>query len=160
MNRRQMVVLPAVALAASRGFAETQGAVVSTTGSVTNSHKAIAHYSRPKSYYTIPKNARKQAKYISFLTTVLSLAPNQQADAASIFASASTSDAALKKQIKVIRQSLGESVRANDSAGMSKTAVAIGNLVSQRHVIGANANAAVFQLLTADQQAKLNQIRS
>jgi hypothetical protein len=161
MNRRQMVILPGVAaLAASRGFAQTEEKAVNRSSSGTLSHKAVSHYSRPKGFYTIPKNDAKQAKYLSFLTTMLSLTSSQRSQAASIFSSASASDAILKKSLKTARQSLGESVRNIDAAAINKTSTAIGTLAGQRHTIGASANAAFFQLLTADQQAKLNQFRS
>jgi Spy/CpxP family protein refolding chaperone len=160
MNRRQMVVLPGVALAASRGFAQTEQSAASPSSSGTVSHKAVAHYSSPKSSYKIPKSGAKQAKYIGFLTTLLSLAPNQQAQAAAIFANASASDAEAKKNIKAARKHLSETVTNNDSARMQQMSASIGTLAAQRHLIGASANAAFFQLLTADQQAKLNQFRS
>jgi hypothetical protein len=160
MNRRQMVVLPGVALAASRGFAQTEQSASSPSGSGAVSHKAISHYSSPKSSYKIPRSAAKQAKYLGFLTTLLSLAPNQQAEAATIFAKASASDAEARKNIKASRKHLGETVTTNDTAGMQQMAVSIGTLSAQRHLIGASANAAFLQILTADQQAKLNQFRS
>jgi Spy/CpxP family protein refolding chaperone len=159
MNRRQMVVLPGIALAASRGFAQTQQAAVSPA-SGTLSHKALAHYSRLKSFSKVPKSASKQAKYISFLTTHLSLLANQQSQLTSIFADASASHAELKTSIKSTRRTLGQSVKNNDAAAINKTSAAIGTLVAQRHATGAHAYAAFFQLLTADQQAKLAELTS
>jgi|HubBroStandDraft_1064217.scaffolds.fasta_scaffold259767_1 Spy/CpxP family protein refolding chaperone len=161
MNRRQMVILPGIALAASQGFSQSQQtAATPATGSGGLSHKAVAHYSRLKSFYTIPKSEAKQVKYISFLTTLLSLTPNQQTAAANIFATASTSHATVKKSMKAARQSLGEAVKNNDSAGINQNSAAIGTLAGQRHSIGASANAAFFQILSGDQQAKFNQFRS
>jgi len=159
MNRRQMVILPGVALAASRGFTQTLQAAQSPSDSARIlSQKAVAHYSRLKSYSTIPKTPSKQAKYVTFLTTHLSLLQNQQEQAATIFAAASATEAALKKTIKAARRSLADSVQSNDSAGINKAAAAIGTVVAQRHSIGASANAALFQLLTADQRARLSQL--
>ncbi len=155
MNRRQMVVLPGIALAASRGFSQT-----ATADSVSLSHKAVARYGRHKASYTVPKSEAKQAKYIRFLTTLLSLTPNQQTEAASIFAKASATRAELKTTMKTARRTLGESVGNNDNGRIRQSSIAIGTLTAQRHSIGASANAAFFQLLTADQQAKLTQFRS
>ena len=161
MNRRQMVILPGIALAASRGFSQSpQSATTASAGSPSVSHKAIARYSRLKAYYTIPHSAHKQAKYIGFLTTLLSLTPSQQTEAASIFAAADTSHSEAKVSMKAVRQSLGEAVRNNDSSGIARTTVAIGKLATQQHSVGANANAAFFQILTIAQQATLNQFRS
>ena len=155
MNRRQMVILPGVALAASRGFAQT-----SETAAATVSHKALARYSRLKSFSKVPKSEAKQAKYIRSLTTLLSLTPNQQTEAASIFAKASAAVAELKTTRKTARRTLGESVSNNDNGRIRQTSIAIGTLTAQHHSIGAGANAAFFQLLTPDQQAKLTQFRS
>ena len=155
MNRRQMVILPGVALAASRGFSQT-----ATTDSVSLSHKAVARYGRRKASYTVPKSEAKQAKYIRFLTTLLSLTPGQQAEAATIFATASAAVAEVKKNRKSARQTLGQSVSNNDNSRIRQTSIAIGTLTAQHHSIGAGANAAFFQLLTPDQQAKLTQFRS
>jgi Spy/CpxP family protein refolding chaperone len=161
MNRRQMVILPGIALAASRGFSQSQQtAATPATSSGTLSHKAVARYSRLKSFYTIPKSEAKQAKYIRFMTTLLSLTPNQQTAAANIYATASTSHSTVKKGMKAARQSLGEAVKSNDSTGINQSSASIGTLAAQRHSIGASANAAFLQILTSDQQAKLSQFRS
>jgi hypothetical protein len=160
MNRRQMVVLPGIAFAASQGFSQTPEAVSASSRSAATSHKVLAHYSRLKSFSKIPKTAAKQAKYISFLTTHLSLLANQQVETANIFAAASASEAGLKSSMKAARQSLGQAVKSNDIAAITKASAAIGTLVAQRHTIGANANAAFLQLLTSDQQAKLSQLTS
>jgi Spy/CpxP family protein refolding chaperone len=160
MNRRQMVVLPGIAFAASQGFSQTTDAVSASSRSAATSHKVLAHYGRMKAFSKIPKTAAKQAKYISFLTTYLSLLPNQQDQTAHIFATASSSEAALKSSMKAARKSLAQSVKSNNTAGITQAAAAIGTLVAQRHTIGANANAAFFQLLTSDQQAKLSQLNS
>lgn len=161
MNRRQMVVLPGIAaLAVSRGFSQTPDAVSASPRSGVISHKALSHYSSVKSFFTIPKSAAKQTKYINFLTTYLSLLPNQKSQTESIFASATASKAELKTSIKAARQSLSQSVKNNNVGGIGQASAAIGTLVAQRHSIGANANAAFFQLLTGDQQAKLSQLTS
>jgi hypothetical protein len=160
MNRRQMVILPGVALAAAHGFAQAQQPAATSSSSGTLSHKAMARYGRPKYAYKVPQSAAKQAKYISFLTAFLSLSPGQQAEAVSIFAAASTSAVELKPTAKANKRSLGTSAGANDSVGIGQAALAIGKVAAQRHTIGAKANAALYQILTADQQEKLTKFRS
>jgi Spy/CpxP family protein refolding chaperone len=157
-----MVILPGIALAAGRGFAQSQPATTSrAAGSGTLSHKTIAHYSRLKSFSTIPKSEAKQARYVTFLTTLLSLTPNQQTQAASIFATAaSASRDAVKKNMKAARQTLAEAVESNNSAVIGQASATIGSLTAQRHSIGASANASFYQMLTLDQQAKFNQFRT
>jgi len=160
MNRREMVILPGMALAASGLARAQQAAVTPSKSSGGLSHKAIARYGRLKAFYTIPKSEAKLTKYISFLSTLLSLSPAQQTQAAGIFGNASTSHATVKKSMKTVRQSLAEAVRNNDSAGINQTSVAIGTLAAQQHAIGAGANAAFFLMLSGTQQATLNQFRS
>lgn len=159
MNRRQVVMLPGLAaLAAGRGFSKTpQAAGDASTGSATLSHKLIAHYSRLKSFYKIPKTEAKQAKYINFFTTLLALTPDQQQQTAGIFASASAGQAAVKAEMKVLRQNMGRAVTSNNLGGINSAAVTLGTLSAKRHTIGAAANAAFYQILSANQQATLNQ---
>jgi Spy/CpxP family protein refolding chaperone len=157
MNRRSMVILPGIAMAAaSRGFAQAQE---TASGSGKLSHKAIGNITRLKSFSKIPKSAAKQAKYVNFLTVLLSLTENQRTQAAKIYASASASHAAVKQNMKAARQSLSEAVKSNNGVAIGKEAVAIGTLSAQYHAIGANAHATFFQTLTEAQQAKFNQFR-
>jgi Spy/CpxP family protein refolding chaperone len=159
MNRRQMVVLPGIALAAGRGFSQTQRTISPSVYSGTLSRKAEAHFSRLKSFSSVPNSPAKQAKYIGFLSTLLSLTPNQQTQVATIFSAAAASHAPVKKSMKTERESLAEAVKAFDTAGINQTSATIGTLAGQRHQIGANAYAAFFQTLTSDQQARLNDLR-
>jgi len=160
MNRRQMVILPGVALAASRGFAQTQQPAATPATSGVMTRKAMARYAHLKYTYKVPRTAAKQAKYISFLSALLSLSPGQQAETADVFAAASTAAGQLKATAKTHKTSLGTSAAANDSGGISQASLAIGKVASQRHTIDAKANAAFFQILTADQQETLTKFRS
>jgi hypothetical protein len=159
MNRRQMMMIPGVALVAHRGFAQV--AHMSEPGSVRAvphvSHKVLLKFSRPKAISKVPKNEAKSAKYLSSLTTLLSLTSDQQAQAGTIFAAAVTAHAALRTNLKTARTNLGTAIRNNDSAGINQASGAIGNLTAQITAAGANANAAFFQILTPDQQSKLAQ---
>lgn len=159
MNRRQMVVLPGIAFAATRAFAQTDQAI-SATASTTLSHKAMARYSSPKWAYKIPKTEAKQTKYIAFLTAYLGLTGSQQSEAASIFTAARTSTVSVKARAKVARMNLRETVRQNDTAGINSASVTMGTASAQKRALGATANAALFQILAASQQEKLIQLRS
>jgi Spy/CpxP family protein refolding chaperone len=157
MNRRAMVILPGIALAAGSRLAQAQEPP--TAGSGKLSHKAMSKFTRLKSFSSIPKSAAKQAKYVNFFTALLSLTSNQKTQAATIFASAAASHAAVKQNVKAARQALSEAVKANDGAGIVKESAAIGTLKGQYHVIGANAHATFFQILTSEQQARFSQFR-
>jgi Spy/CpxP family protein refolding chaperone len=159
MNRRA-IVTGIAALGAGSAFAQTQQTSATASSGPGLSHKAMSRYSSSKSFYKIPKNAAKQAKYIKFFTKLLSLTPNQQTEAANIFGTATASRVEMKSNVKIARQNLGEAVRGNDGAGINKAAAAIGALATLHHTLGANAQAAFLRTLTPDQQAKLNQFRS
>lgn len=160
MNRRQMVILPGIALVASRAFSQTQSAAPAAPASVTLSKKKLARYSGLKSFYTVPKSAAKQGKYISFLTTLLGLTPSQQTQAASIFASATTAYSTLKQSMKAARRTLAESVQYNDTNGIANATASIGTLVAQHYSIGASTQAALVQTLTFAQRTTLLQSRN
>lgn len=160
MNRRQMVILPGIALAASRAFSQTAGTAPSPVASGTVSRKKLARYGGLKSFYTIPKSAVKQAKYVSFLTSVLALTPSQQTQAASLFASATTAFSTIKQSMKAARRTLAESVQYNDSNGIASATASIGTLAAQHYSVGASAQAAFVQTLTFDQRTTLLQLRN
>lgn len=162
MNRRQMIMLPGAALVAQQ--ASAQIARVSGTGSRAASqrvsHKILLKYDRPKSIAKVPKNGAKAAKYLSSLNTLLELSSTQYQQAEAIFAGAVTAQATVRSGMKFTRQGLTTAIRSNDSASIGQLSAALGTLEGQHTAIGANANAAFFQLLTADQQNKLTQIKS
>ena len=156
MNRRQMFMLPGAALVAHQGLA--QAAQMSQAGPVRASdhvsHKVLLKYSRPKTISKVPKNEAKSAKYLSALTTLLSLTADQQQQATAILAPAVTAHGALRTNLKNARQSLSSAIKNNDSAGINQAAVTIGNLTAQLTAAGANANAALYRILSPDQQSK------
>jgi poly-gamma-glutamate capsule biosynthesis protein CapA/YwtB (metallophosphatase superfamily) len=159
MNRRQMMILPGAALMANRGSAQ----VVQRFGpgferpAQRVSPKVLLKYSRLKAISKVPKTEAKSAKYLSSLTTLLSLSSDQQAQATTVFGAAVTTQAALRKSLKAARESLGAAVMKNDSAGINQASGAIGMLTAQITAAGAKANAAFYQILTPDQQSKLAQ---
>ena len=160
MNRRQMVILPGMALVAGRAFSQTDSTAAAATTPGTLSHKKLARYSSLKSFYKVPKSPAKQIKYISFLTTLLALTPTQQAQATTILAEAATAHKAAKQGMKTARQVLAENVRNTDATGINVASNSIGRFAGQRHAIGAHAHAALMQVLTPGQQTTLNQLRS
>jgi hypothetical protein len=152
-----MVVLPGLALAATSAISKAQ--TTGTTGNAALSHKAVTRYSSLKAAFTVPKPS-KQQKYIVFLTTLLSLTSDQQSQAASLLSGAGIAIAQNKTNAKALRQMLSQAVANNDQAKIRQISVAIGTLTAQRHAIGANANASLYQILSPNQQTALTQFRS
>ncbi|HUJ22074.1 MAG TPA: Spy/CpxP family protein refolding chaperone [Bryobacteraceae bacterium] len=95
---------------------------------------------------------------VNFLTTVLSLTTAQQQQATTIFTTAATAHAAVSSGWKAAHQALNTAVKNNDSAGIEQAATTIGSLTAQRTGNDAKAEAAFYQILTADQQAKWSQL--
>jgi len=159
MNRRQMVLLPGTALLATEAFAQSQSATRTPTslGSLTT-HKALksaTKYGRSKYAYKIPKTPAKQAKYLNFLSALLSLSTTQLQQGANIFATASTSMSPLHAQAQAAHDALSVAIQANDGAAITQASAAIGALSAQRRALGAQANASFYQILTAPQQTTL-----
>jgi Spy/CpxP family protein refolding chaperone len=97
---------------------------------------------------------------INFLTTLLTLTSAQQQQATTIFTSAAANETTLRSNLKTAHDSLTTAIHNNDSAGLEQAATTIGNLTAQTTLAQAKADAAFYQILTPDQQTKLNQIES
>ena len=97
---------------------------------------------------------------VNLLTTVLSLTSNQQTQATTIFTAAAASNMVVRNNLQTARQSLADAVKNNDTAMIDQLSTTIGNLTGQLTSGDAKANAAFYQMLTPDQQTKLNQLKS
>jgi Spy/CpxP family protein refolding chaperone len=97
---------------------------------------------------------------VNFLTTILSLTAAQQQQAMTIFTDAATTALTVRSNLKTAHQSLGNAVKSNDISSIDQVSITIGNLTAQQVSTKAKANAAFYQILTPDQQAKFNQIQS
>jgi Spy/CpxP family protein refolding chaperone len=158
MNRRQMLFGPGAALAVA-GVAEAATNRTPANGVNSATHKVVSSYAGVKSYYTMPKSATKQSKYLTFLTAYLSLTSSQSSQIAGIMSQAAATEQSIHQGLKTARQNLALAVKYNDTANISQAATAMGSLAAQRATAGANANAALYQVLTAEQQTMLNQFR-
>jgi hypothetical protein len=158
-----MVLLPGTALLAGEAFAQSQSdAKASAPTRVLSPHKAMKYsskYGRAKYAYKVPKTAAKQAKYIGFLSTLLSLTPTQQQQANSIFSAAISAKAALRTQVQSAHDALSDAVKSNNATTINHASAAIGALGAQKRALGAQANASFFQILTAAQQNTLTQFQ-
>jgi Spy/CpxP family protein refolding chaperone len=159
MNRRSMVAIPGIAaLAAARAFSETGESVTPGDGSILHaSRKALIKHTGAKSAYKVPKNANKQTKYLNSLTALLSLTSAQNQQIAAVYTGAVATRLSLQASIKTARKSLHTAVKNYDSGSISQSVATLGNLLVQHMSNGAMANAAVYQMLTPEQQTKLSQ---
>jgi Spy/CpxP family protein refolding chaperone len=105
-----------------------------------------------------PDPAKMAQRHIDFLTRQLSLTPQQQQQATSIFGDIATNAKATHDQMRTAHDNLKAAIQKNDSAGIEQAANTIGTLTTQMTVAHAKAQAAFYQILTPDQQAKASQL--
>jgi len=104
--------------------------------------------------------ARHAQHHLAFLTKQLDLTPAQQQQAATIFNNAAGAHTATQANLKTAHDGLNAAVKTNDTAAIDQAAAAIGNLTAQMISAHAKAQAAFFQILTPEQQAKVTQFES
>jgi len=93
---------------------------------------------------------------VQFLTRQLSLTDAQQQQATTIFTNSATAAATVRESLQTARQSLKDAVKANNTATIDQLASTIGGLDGQQTAIDAKADAAFYQILTADQKTKFD----
>lgn len=99
-------------------------------------------------------------RHVQHLTTLLSLTPAQQQQATTIFTNAMNGAASFHTDMKTAHQNLQTAIKNNDQNGITQAATTIGNLTSQMIASHAKAQAAFYQILTPDQQTKMNELES
>jgi Spy/CpxP family protein refolding chaperone len=107
-----------------------------------------------------PGPANRVQHRLSFLTTLLDLTSAQQQQATTIFTASANTEAGLRSNMQTARQSLTAAIRNNDVGTIDQLSNTIGALTAQMTSAQAKADAAFYQILTPDQQAKLAQYDS
>jgi Spy/CpxP family protein refolding chaperone len=107
-----------------------------------------------------PDPAVHMQRHLQHLTNMLSLTPAQQQQATTIFNNAASGASSFHNDMKTAHQNLDTAIKNNDQNGITQAATTIGNLTTQMVAAHAKAQAAFYQILTPDQQAKLNQLES
>lgn len=109
---------------------------------------------------TPPSPADQAQREVKYLSTVLSLTTAQQEQAKTIYISSATSEQTIHSSMRQAHEALRTAVKNNDTAGIDEAANTIGLLTAQLESARAKADAALYQLLTADQQAKLSDLQN
>lgn len=158
MRRRMWIALPGIAaIAAGEAFGREETTAPGSAATLHVSRKALS--TGAKAAYEVPKNATKQTKFLSSLTALLTLNTAQQQQAAAIFTNAVNNRMGIHATMKSVRKVLSTAVQNNDGSGIAQASAQIGALMTQYVSNGAAANAAFFQLLNSEQQAKLMQFQ-
>src|SRR5262249_14681337 len=109
---------------------------------------------------TPPDPAQMVQHHVDFLTKQLSLNPQQQQQAASIYTEEANNAKSLHGQLRTAHQNLQAAVQKNDIGAIEQTANEIGNLTAQMTMSHAKADAALYQTLSPEQQSRLAQMQS
>jgi Spy/CpxP family protein refolding chaperone len=96
--------------------------------------------------------------HVDHLTKMLSLTPAQQQQVTTILTNAAASGKSFHEQMRAAHDNLKAAVDKNDTAGIDQASSAIGGLTGQMTATHAKVHAALFQVLTPDQQAKFTQL--
>lgn len=106
-----------------------------------------------------PDPAQMVQHRVNFLTKQLSLTPQQQQQATTIFTEAANNGKSFHDQMRTAHQNLQTAIQKNDTASIDQISNNIANMSGQMMAAHAKAEAAFFQTLTPEQQAKLNQMK-
>ena len=95
---------------------------------------------------------------VQHLTKMLSLTPEQQQQATTIFTNAVNGAAGIHDSMKTAHQNLQTAIKNNDQNGITQASTTIGNLTTQMIAAEAKAHAAFYQILTPDQKNTMDQM--
>jgi Spy/CpxP family protein refolding chaperone len=108
-----------------------------------------------------PPSAGEIAQHkVKTLTALLNLTSAQQQQAQAIYGSAAQSEQTLLEGEKEAREALRAAVRNDDTSAIDQVAAALGQSMAENTSIRAKADAAFYQILTAEQQSKLSDLES
>jgi len=108
--------------------------------------------------HTPPTPAQQVANKVARLTVLLMLTTSQQAAATTIFTTEQSALTPIAASIKTARTALKTAVEANDTAGITTQAAAIGSLTTQEVQAQSTANADFYASLTPTQQTQYNKL--
>ena len=97
---------------------------------------------------------------VSYLTTVLSLNSAQQTQVTNILTNSEANRSTIHTSMKSAHTNLQNAIHSNDAAAMEPAANSIGTLTAQETLAHAKTEAAIYQVLTADQQTKMAQLET
>lgn len=94
------------------------------------------------------------------LTVLLSLTSTQQQQANTIYTNAAKSEQTIHQGEKSVHDSLRAAIRNNDTAAIDQLTSTLAQSMAQSTSIHAKADAAFYQILTAEQQARMSDLES
>ncbi|HZD96217.1 MAG TPA: Spy/CpxP family protein refolding chaperone [Candidatus Sulfotelmatobacter sp.] len=101
-----------------------------------------------------PDQAQMAQHHVDHLTKQLSLTPQQQQQATTLFTEVLKNSKTMHDQLRTAHESLRTAVQKNDTAAIEQISNSIGNLTAQETMTHAKAMATFYQTLTPEQQSK------
>jgi|HubBroStandDraft_6_1064221.scaffolds.fasta_scaffold246738_2 Spy/CpxP family protein refolding chaperone len=108
---------------------------------------------------TSPASGHRHGRHGAFLSAYLNLTAAQKAQQKSIFQEARQSAQPVRQQLRETRESLRAAVQANNTEQIQQLAKTEGSELGQLMAIRSTAMAKVHQILTPEQQQKLNDLQ-
>src|SRR5437899_386470 len=102
--------------------------------------------------------AARIADQVARLTTLLDLTTSQASQATTILTNAQTSVATLQTTLSTDQTALQSAITSNTTSTIDQLSAAIGTLNGQVLAIRSKAEAAIYAILTATQQAKVTEL--
>jgi Spy/CpxP family protein refolding chaperone len=110
--------------------------------------------------HTPPSPADIASHHVKRLTTLLNLTAAQQQQATTIYTNSAKAEQSIREADRGTRENLRTAVKNNDTATIDQISSSIAQSTAQLTSIRAKADAAFYQILTADQQAKFGELES
>ncbi len=139
MKKTAIALLVACVFAAPAAFAQEADAASTTPNETGRATNMVQHR-------------------VAYLTTVLSLTSAQQTQVTNILTNAHANQSTMHTSMKTAHTNLQNAIRSNDAAAMEQAANTIGTLSAQETLAHAKTEAAIYQVLTPDQQTKMAQL--
>ncbi len=92
------------------------------------------------------------------MTTILTLNATQQAQIATILTNSVAAESGIHTSMRAAHTSLKAAIQANDAATIEQVSNQIGTLTAQSTAAHAKTEAAIYQVLNAEQQSKASQL--
>jgi Spy/CpxP family protein refolding chaperone len=110
--------------------------------------------------HTPPSAADIASHRVKTLTTLLNLTSAQQQRATTLYTNTATAEQSILQRDRSTRESLHAAIKNNDATTIDQISSSIGQSTAQLTSIRAKADAAFYQILTPEQQAKFTELES
>ncbi len=105
-----------------------------------------------------PNPAKMIQHRVQTMTTVLSLTAAQQTQVTTILTNSAAAESGFHTSMRAAHKNLKTAIESNDAASIEQISNQIGTLTAQSTAAHAKTEAAIYQVLTAEQQSKASQL--